>query len=833
MWVPQLSVSCFLFITLHRNHASVRNLPFFSLSSLSNPIPKPSLDSHSHSHSLISPLIDSTIQYNTNSSSSMEEERFPRIPNPNPNPNPNAQNNKLTAPSILDRFQSMVRDRDGDLNSSEVVYFYQQLLRELTFNSKPIISELTMIAGDYKQFAEGIAGAICARVFEVSADQKLPSLYLLDSIVKNIGAEYIHHFTSRLAETFIGAYNRVHPSQHQAMRHLFRTWSQVFPSHVLRRIEDALQLAGATGASSERPESPRLSIHVNPKYLEGQFNKSNSVKHSKISNFEGERMEQLATESPSTWSSLSPTKLQYRGGDYSRRSEQLPPRAGSTAHQLDIPPAQHPQRKQPSMIIPQNSPTRIGIRRSRSPDLHPNGSNGFRIPNPRDLIDAYGGDNRERTSKIPRLEVNPREREWERGEEREYQWESMSPTLSDRNNRRDPREIVGLYGNGSGLVPNRVGLERERPAEPDLRRSWPGYDRPYGLDERRPVAETSAYHKYQTNMGSRAEPPLPYHINHTHEPSKHLPYTGSAMVQPNLGPPHHVRPVAQPSRVIPPLLSHPKMPVMTHPHHKPEYNAALDANKPSVFVPNWTPPVSGGQVHMPHLTQPPHQQAQVPPLPPGPPPPTGGAPVPTGGVQSAAPNAVVSGLLSTLMAQGLISLAAPPAQPSQPQDSGSLDFNPESLKIRHESAINSLYSELPRQCTTCGLRFRQQEEHSAHMDWHVTKNRVARNRKQKPSRKWFVSEKEWLSGAETLGTEVVPGFLPSEPVAEREKEEKETAVPADDDQTACALCGESFEDFYSDETEEWMYKGTVYMKEGTGMDNKIVHAKCLGTNFDG
>ncbi|XP_062013440.1 polyadenylation and cleavage factor homolog 4 isoform X1 [Rosa rugosa] len=900
-------------------------------------------------------------------------------PKPPPTPTPTP---------IIDRYKVLLKQRDDDLRVSpeddvsppsteEIVQLYEMLLSELVFNSKPIITDLTIIAGEQRDHGKGIADAICARILEVPVEHKLPSLYLLDSIVKNIGRDYVRYFSSRLPEVFCEAYRQVHPNQHSAMRHLFGTWSAVFPPSVLRRIETQLQFSPQINQQSSglpplrASESPRPAhgIHVNPKYLR-------QLETSDVDNQVGPQRLSSTGNMSHTDFPVGSNRIQPSSTVRLARSSS-PSNIGLDEYEVENSPKRFGDRASPSNSVYDYRAIRDEEPNERRRKHYLDGSqnrlnNGLEHQRPRALIDAYGKDSGDRSLNdkplhVGRLGVNGLDHKatsmsWQNTEEDEFDWKSVGPPITEHTRSNDflPSNIppsrsyrarpglgtlnassldsdIGSSWSTQAYLPSeQSSVVAEDPVPPlSFTRGFAGrfqseinhnqgsrhpqepWNMPFhpsqhsqtllntkeigrnfhmpGMSLGGEKVSTDAdvrLHGPTSRMGSGADfvnadsrlvipmsvglrPPV--NVHNSHPPPVHPifplqnqrsqygfinsvdtaknqgPYKSMYMPEQqldgyenkDLGLAKLSQLTSQNARLIPVNQRNqaqvsPFQPQF-HPHQEPPYSVVPRGyNLQGQGGTGIANPVPRLQLGLPtHYTPNANLRGDsLPPLPPGPPPPMQGVfPGQKAGpvVSSNQQGSSYTGLISSLMAQGVISLT----NPSGLQDSVGVEFNADLLKVRHESVITALYYDLPRQCTTCGLRFKCQEEHSSHMDWHVTKNRMSKNRKQKPSRKWFVTTSMWLSGAEALGTDAVPGFLPADTIAEK-KSDEELAVPADEDQNSCALCGEPFDDFYSDETEEWMYKGAVYLNAPHGstpdMDRSqlgpIVHAKCRPESTD-
>ncbi|XP_061847019.1 pre-mRNA cleavage complex 2 protein Pcf11 isoform X1 [Colius striatus] len=145
---------------------------------------------------------------------------------------------------------------------------YQSSLEDLTFNSKPHINMLTILAEENVPFAKDIVSLIEAQIAKAPASEKLPVMYLMDSIVKNVGREYLTAFTKNLVATFICVFEKVDENTRKSLFKLRSTWDDIFPLKKLYALD--VRVNSLDPAWPIKPLPPNVntsSIHVNPKFL--------------------------------------------------------------------------------------------------------------------------------------------------------------------------------------------------------------------------------------------------------------------------------------------------------------------------------------------------------------------------------------------------------------------------------------------------------------------------------------------------------------------------------------------------------------------------------------
>jgi len=109
-------------------------------------------------------------------------------------------------------------------NDQDLVQEFKSVLQQLTFNSKPIISELTDLAKRNISIAPLIVDIIENQLKNVQSHQKLPIMYLMDSILKNIGGSYVTLFSNNLIKLFGQTFNLVDSDTQMKLKRLVNTW---------------------------------------------------------------------------------------------------------------------------------------------------------------------------------------------------------------------------------------------------------------------------------------------------------------------------------------------------------------------------------------------------------------------------------------------------------------------------------------------------------------------------------------------------------------------------------------------------------------------------------
>ncbi|KAG7198467.1 hypothetical protein KM043_005849 [Ampulex compressa] len=152
--------------------------------------------------------------------------------------------------------------------SKEIADEYISSLSDLTINSKPLINMLTMLAEDNIEHAPAIVQAVENHLQKVRSDIKLPVLYLIDSIVKNVNGAYLNLFTQNIVNTFCGVFEKVDENTRASMWKLRQTWNDVFPAKKLFSLDVRVQSIDPAWPITASPTNISSgSIHVNPRFL--------------------------------------------------------------------------------------------------------------------------------------------------------------------------------------------------------------------------------------------------------------------------------------------------------------------------------------------------------------------------------------------------------------------------------------------------------------------------------------------------------------------------------------------------------------------------------------
>ncbi|KAK4052662.1 mRNA 3' end processing factor [Microbotryomycetes sp. JL201] len=103
--------------------------------------------------------------------------------------------------------------------------FFSHQLEMLRFNSKPAITNMTLFANEHRaRMASLVANCLEDHLKNCPPEHKLPALYLLDSISKNIGPPYVALFARFIERVFLQAYRSVDGPTQVKLEELLGTW---------------------------------------------------------------------------------------------------------------------------------------------------------------------------------------------------------------------------------------------------------------------------------------------------------------------------------------------------------------------------------------------------------------------------------------------------------------------------------------------------------------------------------------------------------------------------------------------------------------------------------
>ncbi|XP_017069241.1 uncharacterized protein LOC108106576 isoform X2 [Drosophila eugracilis] len=155
---------------------------------------------------------------------------------------------------------------------------YLSSLQDLNCNSKPLINMLTMLAEENINYAQVIVKVVEYYISQVAPEFKLPILYLIDSIVKNVKSSYVQLFGQCIVNIFLHAFESVQHSQSQVLEKvrermyaLRQTWNEVFPPSKMYALDVKVKRLDNNWPITAKQPTNKIhvnpAIHVNPDFL--------------------------------------------------------------------------------------------------------------------------------------------------------------------------------------------------------------------------------------------------------------------------------------------------------------------------------------------------------------------------------------------------------------------------------------------------------------------------------------------------------------------------------------------------------------------------------------
>ena len=148
-------------------------------------------------------------------------------------------------------------------NEGDAKLYYNSLLKGLTFNSKEKINQLSQIAENNSIYADIIADVIYKHLKETIPGQKLPMLYLIDSIIKNVGGIYKRLFEEYIVEIFILVFESGTGDIKTSLFKLRNTWKNVINERELAKLDRLVNERDSHWPIQSRSENNRV-YYVNP-----------------------------------------------------------------------------------------------------------------------------------------------------------------------------------------------------------------------------------------------------------------------------------------------------------------------------------------------------------------------------------------------------------------------------------------------------------------------------------------------------------------------------------------------------------------------------------------